>query len=238
MEDLTGDQLSRRERQRLEEHLTSCSSCAKVLHEQVALEQRIQMALAASVHKLQVPANASRVMIQEVESSLQQTRWRFRIRPVAQVMAGVLAVALMVLGLLVLSENIPIPSAGGQQTSHSRTIEPALSVDQNSISFEPAKMVPGDRFTVTIPIESNLLQRVDAVRCDLEIEGPTGQFRFALFIQGPLPARGLSVIQVTPELLAEPSQDQYQMTPDEIFGLPGAYAFRVTLFSPMVASSQ
>lgn len=238
IDDLMGDQLSRRERQRLEEHLSSCPHCAKVLRDRLVLEQRMRQALAASVHHLRLPPGASRAMIQAVETSLQNPGWRFRFRPVAQVMAGVAAAVLLLFGLLFLSERVPVPSLNRQQTAHSPMSQPALAVDQSRISFEPDNMVPGDRFTVTVPIESNLLLDVDAIRCDLEISGPTGRYRFALFMQGPLPARGVSIIQVTPELLAGPSQDQYQLSPDQIFGLPGAYAFRVTVFSPMVTSSQ
>ena len=238
IDDLMGNQLSRRERQRLEEHLSSCPRCAKELGERLVLEQRMQQALAASVHQLRLPPGASRAMIQAVETSLQKPGWRYRLWPMAQVMAGVAAAFLLFLSIVFLSDRVPIPALGGQQTAHSPMIRPALSVDPSRISFEPDSMVPGDRFTVTVPIESNLLQEIDAVRCDLEISGPTGQYRFALFMQGPLPAHGLSIIQVTPDLLAGPSQDQYQLSPDQIFGLPGAYAFRVTVFSPMVASSQ
>jgi len=238
IDDLLGDQLSRREHQRLEEHLSACPHCTEVLHERLALERRMQQALTASVHQLQLAPDASRGLLQAVEASLQQPAWRSRALPVARVLAGALAAALLGLGLLLLSERVPVPSIGGQQTGHSPARQPALSVDQSSISFEPHDMVHGDRFTVTIPIESNLLQEIDTVRCDLEISGPTGQYRFALFMQGPLPARGLSIIHVTPELLARPSQDQYQLSPAQIFGLPGAYTFRVTVFSPVVASSQ
>jgi hypothetical protein len=48
-----------------------------------------------------------------------------------------------------------------------------------------------------------------------------------------MPARGLSILQVTPEMLALPSQAQYGVSPTEIFGLPGTYTFRVTLYSPI-----
>jgi hypothetical protein len=238
IDDLLGDQLSRREHQRLEEHLSACPYCAEILRERLAFEQRLQQALTASVHQLQLAPDTSRGMLQAVESNLQQRAWRFKVLPVARVMVGALAAVLLGLGLLLLAERVPVPSMGGQQTARSPVRQPALSVDQSSISFEPHHMVHGDRFTVTIPIESNLPQDVDTVRCDLEISGPTGQYRFALFMQGPLPARGLSIIQVTPELLARPSQDQYHLSPAQIFGLPGAYTFRVTVFSPVAATSQ
>ncbi len=238
IDDFLGDQLSRRERQRLEKHLSSCPHCAELLRQQLAFERRMQQVLTASVHQFQLAPDASRGMIQAVETSLQQQAWRFRVWPIARVMAGALAAALLVLGLLLLAELLPVPLMGGQRAARSPASRPALSVDQSSITFEPHNMVPGDRFTVTVPIESSLLQDIDNIRCDLEISGPTGQYRFALFMQGPLPARGLSVTQVTPELLAKASQDQYQLSPAQIFGLPGTYTFRVTVFSPVVASSQ
>ncbi len=238
IDDLLGDQLSRREHQRLEKHLSTCPRCAEALRRRLAFERRMQQALTASVHQFQLAPKASREMIQAVEASLQQRAWRFRVWPVARGMAGVLTAVLLLLGLLLMAEHVSVLPMSGQRAARSPARQPALSVDQNRISFEPQNMVPGDRFTVTLPIESNLLQDVGTIRCDLEISGPTGKYRFALFMQGPLPARGLSVIQVTPELLAKASQDQYQLSPAQIFGLPGAYTFRVTVFSPVVASRQ
>jgi hypothetical protein len=234
IDDYLEELLSLRERGRLEQHLSACPHCAEELRDRLAFERNLQQALTASVHHLQMAPDASQGIVQAVEASMVAPRWPWSAMPVARVMGSALVAALLVIGLIFLMDRVPAPS-GVQQAVRSPVGQPALSVDQSSISFEPYGMAPGDRFTITVPIQSNLLQGVDAVRCDLDVSGPTGRYRFALFMQGPLPARGLSILQVTPDLLATPSQEQYQMSPAEIFGQPGAYALRVTLFSPVAA---
>jgi hypothetical protein len=51
-----------------------------------------------------------------------------------------------------------------------------------------------------------------------------------------LPAHGVSIFRVTPELLAKPCEEQYLIEPTEVFSLPGVYTLRVTLSDPVVAS--
>jgi hypothetical protein len=207
------------------------------LHDRLAFEHNLQQALTSSVHHLHLAPDTSQELIQAVESSLVAPGWTWSAMKVARLMAGALVAALLMLGLFLLVDRAPVP-LGVQQAIRSPGSQPALSVDKAAISFEPYDMAPGDRFTITVPIRSDLLLGVDAVRCDLDINGPTGRYQFSLFMQGPLPERGLSVLQVTPDLLAAPCKDQYQMSPSDIFGQPGTYALRVTLFSPSVLSAE
>jgi hypothetical protein len=226
--------LSPRQCGQLEQHFSACPRCAGELRDRIAFERNLQQTLTASVHHLQLTPDASQGLVQSVEASLAAPRWPWSGVQVAQVMGGTLVAVLLVIGSVLLVDRVPAP-LGVQQALRPPVGQPALSVDQSSISFQPYSMAPGDRFTITIPIESDLLQGMDTIRCDLDIDGPTGKYRFVLLMQGPLPARGLSVLQVTPDLLAAPSQQQYQMSPAEIFGQPGAYDLRVTLFSPVTA---
>jgi hypothetical protein len=71
---------------------------------------------------------------------------------------------------------------------------------------------------------------------DLDIDGPTGSYRFGLSFRGPLPAEGMSIFRVTPELLAKPCEERYLMSPTDIFSVPGAYTIRATLLNPVVVS--
>jgi hypothetical protein len=231
IDDFLEDLLGQRERGQLEQHLSACPRCAGELRDRLTFERKLQQTLTASVHHLQLAPDASQGLVQAVEAGLVTTRWPWGAMQIPRVVVGTLIAVLLVIGSIFLLDSFPARMSV-QQVLRSTARQPALSVDQSNISFEPASMAPGDRFTVTVPIESDLLQSVDAIRCDLDISGPTGHYQFSLFMQGPLPARGLSILQVTPELLAVPSQDQYQLSPSEIFGQPGAYALRVTLFSP------
>ena len=148
-------------------------------------------------------------------------------------LAGAVIVVLLLVSLSFLLGRIPTP-AEVQQAVRPPASQPSLSLNRDSILVEPARIQPGDPFTITVPIHSSQLQSLDGVRCNLEIKGPTGEYRFALAVQGPFPARGVSILQVTPDMLAGPSQKQYQIRPEEILGAPGVYTFRVTMFSPVV----
>jgi hypothetical protein len=97
-------------------------------------------------------------------------------------------------------------------------------------------MRPHVPFTMTVLLQSDLPQPLETVHLDLDISGPTGFYRFGLAVEGPLPAQGVSILRVTPELLAEPCEEQYLIAPTEVFSLPGVYTLRVTLSDPVVAS--
>jgi hypothetical protein len=98
--------------------------------------------------------------------------------------------------------------------------------------IEPADLNPGEPFTVTLLLRSDLAQSRDTTHLKLSIDGPTGEYHFVLAIKGPLPAHGVSVVQVTPELLADPCRRQYQMTPGEMVSVPGVYTLRAVLPHP------
>lgn len=113
-----------------------------------------------------------------------------------------------------------------------------LSVDANNVLIEPWTLKPGELFTITLFLQSDLPQPVDAARFDLDINGPTGSYNFEVNVRGHLPSRGISVLQVTPDLLETSSQEKYLMTPTEIFGEPGVYTLTVFLYSPVRAAAR
>lgn len=111
-----------------------------------------------------------------------------------------------------------------------------LTVDADSVLIEPWTLKPGEMFTITLFLQSDLPQPVDAARFDLDVNGPTGYYRFEVDVRGHLPSRSISVLQVTPDLLEASSREKYLMTPTEIFGEPGVYTLTVFLYSPERAS--
>jgi hypothetical protein len=231
------NRLSRRERQRLETHISACPRCAEVLREHLAFERNLRQALVTSVQPLQLAPAASKRVVWAVEGNVRQPWWRGQTVRTAQMAAAALVLSLVLLGLAFLLGRTPVPSEP-EQLGRRAVAGPGLAVDRAGIFVEPWDMRPGDSFTVTLPIESNLPQPVDDVRCDLDISGPTGRYHFVLVLQDSLPSQGMSVLQVTSDLLASPSQKQYQITPADMFGLPGVYTLRVTVFSPVAISSQ
>jgi hypothetical protein len=237
IDDYLGNQLSQRDCQRLEKHVADCPHCTEELRDRLAFERSVRQALAASVQHLQLAPDASRGIVQAVDSGLQQTVWSYDAMRVVRMVAGVAVVALLLVGLSFYWGRIPTPLEV-QQVIRPPVSRPALAVNRNHISIDPPSMQPGEMFTVTVPIQSDHLPSFRAIRCDLDITGPTGDFHFVLVLQGPLPVRGVSVLQVTPDVLAAACQDQYQMSPADIFGAPGVYTLRITLFSPVVPPVQ
>lgn len=237
IDDYLDDQLDQHERRRLERHFEDCPRCAEELRGRIGLDRGVRHALATSVQHLQLASGPSRAIVQAIEGGARYSLWPERILQSALTMAGAFVVVLLLVGLVFLLGRIPAP--GEMQPSIVLPAgRPALSVDRDRISIEPRVMAPGDQFTITVPVDSNWPQPIDTTRCDLDISGPSGRYRFALLMKGPLPSRGTSILQVTPAILADPCQDRYQIAPADIFSAPGVYTFRITVFSPVVAPSR
>lgn len=131
------------------------------------------------------------------------------------------------------------PTLGEIQPANlSPTNRPALSLTAGDLRIEPKALDPGERFTVTVIIHSELAQPVETARFDLEVTGPRGRYNFPLAVEGPLPAPGIAVVQVTPDNLDRLSQKQYLVSADDLFEAPGIYTVRVTLYSPVLAPRQ
>jgi len=120
----------------------------------------------------------------------------------------------------------------------SPTDQPALNLASSDLRIEPYDLRPSERFTITVIVHSELSQPVDTARLDLEVSGPAGRYHFPLTVEGPLPAPGVSVLQVTPDNLDDLCQKQYLIPATEMFKKPGVYTVRVTLFNPAAALEQ
>jgi hypothetical protein len=237
IDDYLDNRLGSRDRQRLEKHISACSQCADEMRDRLAFERSMQQSLAASVQSLQLTPDASRGIVRAVESNLRQPTWSQHAVRLTQVTAGAVAIALLLLGLSFLLRRVSTPGQV-RETMQSPAGQTALVVSHGDIHVEPQEMRPGDLFTITVPIRSEQSQPLENIRCDLDIKGPTGDYRFVLVAQGPLPAPGLSILRVTPELLAAPAQKQYKMSPRDMVSAPGIYTFRITIFSPAASPVQ
>ena len=107
--------------------------------------------------------------------------------------------------------------------------EVGLSLTRGESLVEPAKLHPGEPFTVTALLESTLPQPLDSAHIELGIDGPTGYYDFALVVRGPFQAQSVSVLEVTSEDLAVPCREKYLQAPTDIFRQPGRYVVRVAL---------
>ena len=125
-----------------------------------------------------------------------------------------------------------LPFLDPQPVSFSSETQAGLSLTRGESLVQPAGLRPGERFTITALLESELPQELDSVHLELGITGPTGYFDFTLVVRGPFRAQSVSVLQVTPAELARPCQEKYLVAPTDIFGLPGRYLVRVALSIP------
>jgi hypothetical protein len=257
IDDYLENRLSRYERQCLEAHLASCPDCSEELRQRPVFERTMQRALASAVQNYDLSTEASVRIVQEAQSSLRRAVWTNRAVWTFQVVASVAAIALVVVGLLVLLGRIPVPSHLGpvnlspvsqwlfseqhpatlstvDEPNLESTSSPAVWLSNSDMRLEPFDMEPGEPFTLTLLLHTDMPQPLDTARFTIDVQGPSGYYSFLMAVQGPLPANGVSVLRVTPDLLATTSRERYLISPTEIFGEPGVYRVRVTVFSPVL----
>lgn len=231
IDDYLENRLSRYDRQHLEAHVAFCPECSEELRNRPAFERNMWQALSASVQHLYVSPEVSRRIVHKAQSSMGRAVWSDRFMVGARVFAGAAAMALLVVGVLFLAGYIEAPTQL-QPLSESQASQPSVSLTASDVFVEPWVMKPNTPFTVTVFLHSDVAQPPDKLRLDLDIDGPTGVYRFGMVTKGPLPARGVSVFQITPDLLEAPCQEQYQISPSDIMSEPGVYTLRTTLFVP------
>ena len=191
-------------------------------------------------------------------ASLSRAGRAHRTAIVVRLTSAVLAVLLAAVGLLAITGRIPVPSslkpvsllpearfpsagpelsappgAGKNQPSMAT---PVLSRLETSMVIEPYNMHPGEPFTMTVYVQSNMPESMDPIGLDLDLEGPTGRYHFELAFDGPLLAEAMTIFRVTPDLLASTCEEKYLMSPAQIFATPGTYTIRATLMNPVAAS--
>jgi hypothetical protein len=241
IDDYLQDRLSRHDRHRLETHLASCRACSEEFRARPAFDRSLWHALTASVQHLQLSPETSMRIVRASQASRHRAVWSSRATLTLQAMAVAAAVAIVLVGALIITGRIQNPLGIAWSTpmaGEPSTEQVAVSLTRDDVYMEPWSMQPGEPFTITLYLHSNLPQPVDVVRLDLDISGPAGDYRFALAARGPLPAQGVSVVQMTPDTLAAFCDRQYQITPTEMFGAPGIYTLKATVFSPLAAKEQ
>jgi hypothetical protein len=252
------DELNQRDRSRVEGHLATCPRCASELRKYPALEREVRRTLAASVRPLYLSADASSRIVQASEESLSRAGRAQRAALTVRIATGALATLLVAVALLALLGRIPVPSnlkpvsllPAKRLLSAEPDLEavfdpdlpipsmatPTLSDVDVSLLIEPRDLHPREPFTMTVYVQSGLPEPKDTVRLDLDVSGPTGLYRFELSFDGPLPAEGMSIFRVTPDLLAQTCEERYLMSPTDMFAVPGAYTIRVTVLHSATAA--
>ncbi len=259
VDDYLADHLSQRDRALFEAHLLDCPRCARELRMLTGFERSLRRALATSVQPLSVSAEVSSRLVEAAEESLHKARRSARIADSLGIMMVATALALLLVGILFLTGDLAVPSQlkpvalfpasrlpfadlpspgpspdEGPVRADSAAIRE--SVPQVSMLVEPRRMHPRDPYTITVFLESDMSRSLESIRLDLDISGPTGYYSFDLAVEGPLPGRGVSVVRLTPDLLAETCEEQYLIAPTDVFSVAGAYKLRLTLFDLVVNS--
>jgi hypothetical protein len=252
IDDYLEKRLSRYAVRRLEQHLSLCTSCAQELRDRPLFERAIRQSLAVSVQQRQLSAEASMRIVQAAQSSTRRAVWSNLAYRLVRMGASAAAVGLVMVGLFFLLRGIP-----GKSNANTITLQPvrqlapsdqqpedppgdpspALSLGYNDVLIEPWTLKPGETFTITLFLQTNLPQPIDTARFDIGVNGPTGYYSFELTVKGRLPSHGVSVLQITPDVLAAYSREKYLMSPAEILGEPGVYTVSIYLYSPVWVST-
>lgn len=253
------NELAPRDRLLLEKHIAACHHCAEDLRRRPVFERDVRRSLAVSVRSLALPSTASTRIVQAAEQSLRRAVRARRVAVTFRLVGGAVATFLLVVGLLILLGQIPIPArlksialspANRSVLSESRPgmlpaeSQPAPHLTNTSTSWvprvsfrlEPIDLHAGEPYTVTVFLKSEAPEPVEAVHLDMDISGPSGFYRFGWTVEGPLPARDVTIFRITPELLAEPCKEEYLISPADVFGFPGVYTIRLIVSDPVVAS--
>jgi hypothetical protein len=259
LDDYLDDNLSQGDRQFLEAHLERCPRCAEELRRRPSLERNLRRALAASVQPLALSTDASARIVDAAGNTLQRARRSQRVARSIRLVSVAVAVSLVAVGILFLVGEIPVPDrlkpvtlfpvnrlaladvqsgvlSAGDGSLPRAAVVAEQPLPRVSLLIEPRDMHPAQPFTMTVILNSAQSKPLDHLRLDLEVSGPAGYYSFSLALQGPFPAPGVSVLRLTPELLADACQDRYLMQPTELFRAPGTYRIRLTLFDAVTAS--
>lgn len=265
VDDYLGDNLSQRERVLFEEHLMDCARCGQELRSWPAFEHGLRRALATSVQPLSLSPEASARLVVAAEESLHKARRAERAAHLARTMMAAAALVLLLVGVLFITGDIPIPSQlkpvalfpdkelpladlpaptelpnDGPVLANSPVLADSAAIRDSlphaSVLFEPRKMHPRDPFTITVFLESDLSRPLESLRLDLDVDGPTGYYTFDMAVKGPLAGRGVTILRLTPDLLAETCEERYLIAPTDVFSDAGTYNIRLTLFDAVVDS--
>ena len=268
IDDYVEKRLSPYERKSLEGHLAFCPTCSDELRSQAELERALWHGMAAAVEGRYLSPAASERIVREAQASVNRAVWSKRVVFASQLAASAAAVVLVLVGALFWLGAIPVPSElnrvplplknffpGEQEPFSVYPVDQPDRSDMNTISLPPGKQAalslgvgnslieplllqPSGAFTITLSLENELSSPLEDVYFDLDISGPTGYYRFPLAVEGPLVAGGATVVEIAPEVLAEPCPEKYLISPEDIFRTPGIYVVRVILYSPVVPFEQ
>jgi hypothetical protein len=111
MDGYLDNELSLHQRSGLEAHLASCAVCSAELSGRASLDRTLRQALGVEVQSRVLPPAVSARIVAEAQSSLPRAIWSHRARLAVQAMAGLAAIALVLVGLSSLLANGPLPAA-------------------------------------------------------------------------------------------------------------------------------
>jgi hypothetical protein len=182
------NELSLHQRSGLEAHLASCATCSAELSGRASLDRTLRRALGAQVHSRVLPPAVSARIVAEAQASLPRAIRSHRAGLAVQALAGLAAVALVLVGLSSLLAHGPLPAAlnpvrllpakqlflAGRQVAEDAPIRELQPSDPAALAASP----DGEDLGALSLLASSV---------DPDVMHPGDQFAITLLLQNDLP---------------------------------------------------
>lgn len=180
--------LSRYERQRLEEHLASCSGCVEEVRDRSAFDHTIWQALAASVENQSLSPEASARIVRAAQASTRQGIWSNHALLAVQMVATLAVALLVVAGILVLLDRVPSP-VGPRKVTLLPVLQLALS-ELSPVTLAPTNQptLPEQPILDIEPFDQPVLMlNANDMRIEPNDLNPSEWFTITLVLRSELP---------------------------------------------------
>ncbi len=203
MDSYMENRLGLHERQRLEMHLSSCPGCAEELKRRSELEQALWNALGAAVQHRALSSESSARIVGAAQGSMRRAVRMRRVGLSLRVLASAAALCLVIVGTLVWTGRISIPSKLGPITL--APVKQLIQAAQQPVTMSPMdqRSRPERRNSIPSPedepmlrlvsgrnlIEPQPLEAGDSFTITIylysDLSDPVDEARFDLDISGP-----------------------------------------------------
>ncbi len=233
MDEYLENRLSHRDQERIEEHLSRCARCRQELEGRLSFEELLRHRLTASVGSLRLPRERGHRIVRAAQRSAQRALWSKRLITGGQLALGVAAVILLMAGLVYSRGRIPAPLQQTQVNVVAAT-DVGLQRQEDSVGIEPARLVAGEAFTVTLRLRNETHRSLTEGVVGLTVERAAASgsgYRFGVPLGRPVQPGERWEVQLTPQSLRQVCLREYGIEPADLLAEPGVYTFRVT-FQP------
>jgi hypothetical protein len=228
IDDYLKGQLSRYERQRLEEHLAFCPGCVDEVRGRSAFDHTIWQALAASVENQSLSPEASDRIVRAAQASTRHGIWSSHALLAVRMVATLAVALLVVAGLFVLTDRVPSPMGTSKVT-----LLPVLQLALSELS--PVTLAPTNQPTLpekpvldTEPVDQPVLSlKAGDLRIEPSDLSPSEWFTITLVLRSELP-QPVDTAHLDLEVSGPPGNYRFPLTVEGPLPAPGVSVLRVT----------